>query len=71
MARRLSTKRLAADAVDHDHLLLGEVAAGDEAAQVHLDQFGHADVVAEDVPDVGDLLAARNSRTGGMRSASW
>ena len=35
----------------------GEVAAGDQAAQVHLDQLRHADVVAEQVPDVGDLLA--------------
>ena len=33
------------------------MASGDEAPQVHLDQVGHPDVVGDDVPDVGHLLA--------------
>jgi hypothetical protein len=49
---------LASDAVDErHHLLLRRVAAGDESTQVHLDDVGHADVVDQDVPDVGHLLA--------------
>ena len=48
---------VATDAVDQaDHLLLGGVAAGDEASQVHLHNVGHADVVDQDVPDIGHLL---------------
>ena len=34
-----------------------EIAAGDQTAQVHLDQLGHADVGPQQIPDVGDFLA--------------
>ncbi len=56
---------VATDAVDQaHHLLLGGVAAGDESAQVHLHDVGHADVVDQDVPDVGHLLALAEQADG-------